>query len=196
MMGFFHTIPNFIEVYDNALTSNECQEIITYINSQKLVRGSLGSAQEINIEKKKDWEVPNSKFSNKSQVSKIIHDSLVIHTNKYISLHTSVSAQGTVASWGVDDYYNLQKYDPGDAYFWPHCEQGNVESCRRVLTWMFYLNTVKDGGGTTFPNYKKTLNAVEGRLLIWPAGWTHTHHGVVSLTETKYIITGWFSFLE
>ena len=38
MMGFFHKTPNFIEVYDNALTSNECQEIITYINSQKLVR--------------------------------------------------------------------------------------------------------------------------------------------------------------
>ena len=53
MMGFFHKTPNFIEVYDNALTSNECQEIITYINSQKLVRGSLGSAQEINIEKRK-----------------------------------------------------------------------------------------------------------------------------------------------
>ena len=26
------------------------------------------------------------------------------------------------------------------------------------------------------------------------AGWTHSHHGIVSNTEYKYILTGWYSF--
>jgi len=30
--------------------------------------------------------------------------------------------------------------------------------------------------------------------LIWPTDWTFTHRGVPSLTEEKYIVTGWFNF--
>jgi hypothetical protein len=59
--------------------------------------------------------------------------------------------------------------------------------------WMIYLNDVTKGG-TYFDNYDLTFDAVEGRLLIWPAFWTHFHRGIVSKTETKYIATGWFSY--
>ena len=64
----------------------------------------------------------------------------------------------------------------------------------RILAWMFYLNTVTDKGGTHFTNWDFTTDAVEGRLVIWPAYWTHTHHGVMSETQTKYIATGWYDF--
>ena len=60
---------------------------------------------------------------------------------------------------------------------------------------MIYLNTVTDGGGTKFPQYDLVTDAVEGRVVLWPSGWTHFHHGVVSMTETKYIATGWYSFV-
>ena len=59
---------------------------------------------------------------------------------------------------------------------------------------MVYLNTVNDGGGTAFDNYGFETKAEEGSLLIWPAFWTHFHHGIVSPTETKYIATGWYSY--
>ena len=58
---------------------------------------------------------------------------------------------------------------------------------------MFYLNSVDDGG-TLFPLYDIGIKAVEGRLVIWPAYWTHAHRGQISQTKTKYIATGWFSF--
>ena len=35
----------------------------------------------------------------------------------------------------------------------------------------------------------------KGLTLIWPADWTHVHRGIVSASEEKYIITGWFSFM-
>ena len=44
-------------------------------------------------------------------------------------------------------------------------------------------------------NQKMIVNAEQGKTLIWPADWTHTHRGVGSLTEEKYIITGWYSFI-
>ena len=58
------------------------------------------------------------------------------------------------------------------------------------------MNTVTDQGGTHFTNYDVTTDAVEGRLVIWPAYWTHTHHGVMSPSQTKYIATGWYEFKQ
>ena len=28
--------------------------------------------------------------------------------------------------------------------------------------------------------------------MIWPSDWTFLHRGIPSLTQTKYILTGWF----
>ena len=95
--------------------------------------------------------------------------------------------------WKLSSLYNLQKYEPGQGYHNPHCENMDGPSAR-ILAWMFYLNTVTDKGGTYFTNYDYTTEAVEGRLVIWPAYWTHTHHGVMSETQTKYIATGWYDF--
>jgi len=59
---------------------------------------------------------------------------------------------------------------------------------------MTYLNTVEDGGETEFFHQQRSISPQKGLTVIWPADWTHTHRGVPSPTETKYIITGWFNF--
>ena len=49
-------------------------------------------------------------------------------------------------------------------------------------------------------NFFKSINqdveikAEKGLTVFWPTEWTHTHVGVVSPTETKYIITGWYNY--
>lgn len=89
----------------------------------------------------------------------------------------------------------LQKYEPGRAYRELHCENnGQSIYQNRHLAYMTYLNDVTDGGGTEFPQHKLTTPAKKGLTLIWPAGWTHHHRGVVSETQKKYIITGWLCF--
>lgn len=60
---------------------------------------------------------------------------------------------------------------------------------------MTYLNTVTDEGGTEFLNQELKISAEKGKTVIWPADWTHTHRGVASPTQEKYIITGWLSFI-
>lgn len=91
----------------------------------------------------------------------------------------------------------LQKYLPGNYYSSLHFErmgprltQGNG----RELAFMTYLNDVSDGGGTDFPYQNFQSKAEQGLTLIWPAGFTHPHIGIVSMTETKYIVTGWMKF--
>ena len=56
---------------------------------------------------------------------------------------------------------------------------------------MTYLNDVEDGGGKEFKYQKLRFNAKKGTTLIWPPDFTHTHRGVISPTQEKYISTGW-----
>ena len=49
--------------------------------------------------------------------------------------------------------------------------------------------------GVTDRLFDAIHEAKEGRLVIWPAYWTHFHKSQVSKTTTKYILTGWYRFV-
>ena len=88
----------------------------------------------------------------------------------------------------------IQHYKSKTGFLTLHSER-TKEYKARELVYMAYLNTVKDGGGTEFPFQNKTFFAKKGNLIIWPAGFTHPHKGIVSPTEEKYIVTGWFDII-
>ena len=188
--------PDFIGIYDNAISSYNCKEIIKWVETHSLRRGVVmnkdGSGS-IDTRVKSDWELDYNKtiFTNKTFVDLIIADALNKCTPSYRESYPCVD---NIDSWGVCNIYNIQKYNPGDGYHAVHCEASGEYTSHRTLAWMVYLNTVTDEGGTYFNSYDKTLEAKEGRLVIWPAYFTHQHKGVVSKTQTKYIATGWYSF--
>lgn len=188
--------PDFIGIYDNAISSYDCKEIIKWVETEPLGRGAVmnedGSGA-IDTRVKSDWEVDPYKtlLNNQIFVDKIIVDALNKYTPFYRELYPSVD---NLDSWNICNIYNIQKYDPGDGYHALHCESSGEATAHRMLAWMIYLNTITDEGGTYFSCYDKTLEAKEGRLVIWPAHFTHQHKGVVSKTQTKYIATGWYSY--
>ena len=187
---------NFIEVFDDALSSVDCKYIIDYMNSSDLMEtGSVNTLEGTRVveEYKTSTEMAIN-IEDKNPINNIVGISLHHQIEKYKELHPQLAK---IERWGVRERYNLQKYEPNQAYFGLHCEnEGPNFGINRVLVWMFYLNTVTDDGGTYFDNYDLTMNAVEGRCVIWPAYWTHMHRGIVSKTESKYIVTGWFSFID
>tara|TARA_B110000503_G_scaffold48990_1_gene79568 strand:+ start:1377 stop:1970 length:594 start_codon:yes stop_codon:yes gene_type:complete len=101
-----------------------------------------------------------------------------------------------VMPYRIEDV-NLQRYNPGGAYFVWHTERvsGTWDSGRH-LVFMTYLNDITDAGGTEFLHQEVSVTPKKGLTLIWPADWTHTHRGIPSLTQTKYIATGWYRFSE
>tara|TARA_R110000868_G_scaffold396547_1_gene668782 strand:- start:66 stop:626 length:561 start_codon:yes stop_codon:yes gene_type:complete len=91
----------------------------------------------------------------------------------------------------------IQKYKPGGGFFPWHTERSNArnqEIASRHLVFMTYLNDVTDAGETEFALQNLKVQPRKGLTLIWPADWTHTHRGVASPTQEKYIVTGWFHF--
>lgn len=94
---------------------------------------------------------------------------------------------------------NLQKYLRGcGGYHHWHSEiypqNASCESLHRVLLFQFYLNDVAEGGETEFLYQGRRIEARQGRLIIAPAGFTHTHKGHVAASGDKYIATSWILF--
>ena len=193
MMEQHMNMQTFVNVYQGAISSKDCKEIIDFINSSDLEPGCMSSKSG---KKGVDPKVKDSLdislfFSDSCRPSSILGNALHFCVQDYVRRNNELDC---IEEWGLFEGYNLQKYNPGQGYHASHCENAGGADTFRLLAWMVYLNTVNDGGGTAFDNYGFETKAEEGSLLIWPAFWTHFHHGIVSPTETKYIATGWYSY--
>ena len=100
-----------------------------------------------------------------------------------------------VQPYGMYENTNIQYYKKGSGFKSWHNERasGIHPVNKRHLVFMTYLNDVNNGG-TEFKLQNLITPAKKGLTLIWPTDWTHTHRGVISNTQDKYIITGWFSY--
>jgi hypothetical protein len=94
----------------------------------------------------------------------------------------------------------IQYYPPGGGFKIWHNERsigysnGNFIA-QRGLVYMTYLNNVTDKGETEFLYQRLKIKPEIGKTLIWPTDFTHTHRGIPSPTQEKYIVTGWFLLL-
>ena len=183
---------SFIEVYDNALTGEECKILISqFEKSQNKTEGGLISYDKFVVDhsRKQSIEI-NPSFSNGDIISNIIKCKLDKCIEKYNNKYPDML--DSIGSWSCEEHYNFQKYDGKDDGFkkW-HCDSGSKSSCSRILVWMFYLNNAQSG---TDYMYYSNINAKRGRCIIWPASITHVHRSHLPNKGLKYIVTGWVSF--
>ena len=186
---------NFIEIYDNTLTKEQCNTIVSWFEEQNhKMEGLVYSPDGQRIVDKRfksDIEIPETYFSTNRLPSQLIYPALCKGIGKYRQKYTS--SIDAINSWEIEDVYNLQKYDGKEDGFkrW-HCESGSLTTSHRILAWMIYLNQAQSG--TEFVNYR-TVRPKTGRLVVWPASWTHVHRSQLPNRGLKYIATGWVSFV-
>jgi hypothetical protein len=89
-----------------------------------------------------------------------------------------------------DTGYQIQRYEPGSGYRWHNDDNVPVSQEQRSMTFIWYLNTVEEDGYTEFVDGTK-VRAKEGRIVIFPSGWTFLHRGYPPKNQRKYICTGW-----
>ena len=87
----------------------------------------------------------------------------------------------------------VQKTPPGGGYHLWHYENSDEAHAFRELVWMVYLNDMPEGEAETESLYqRRRIRPTAGTVVVWPAGYTHTHKGNTVLTQDKYILTGWY----
>ena len=184
---------NFIGVYK--INNSTCDNLIKLFNDNKEFHCAGGVGGKINKTAKVSTEMimrpsdfdgtqPGKKYLNELQ------ECLEKYKKEY-------DESDIVLPYKIEENVKIQYYKPGQGFWKYHKENdGGFPNIKRHLVYMTYLNDVTDKGGTQFKYQKKTFKARKGDTLIWPAAWTHTHRGVVSKTQEKYIVTGWWSFYE
>lgn len=169
-----------------------CDDIINHYkeNEHKTELGQVGSG--VNTDAKISTELvytANKFFEIFPDYAKEIDSVLKIYLKKY-------DWADKVEKFNIFDNVKIQYYKPNEGFYKWHIENDGTDPIiQRHLVFMTYLNDVDDGGTEFYYQGLKT-KAEKGLTLIWPAGWTHPHRGVISNTKEKYIVTGWFDFQQ
>ena len=172
-----------------------CDDLINYflMNPHRQKKGMVNYSNTpiIDNEHKESLEIsisPEENFNAFIAYRENLQKILELYMKKYTHANE-------VRSFNMIEECNIQYYKPNQGFKKWHFENGYVGNDKRFLTFMTYLNTL-DEGGTEFLYQNLKVPANKGLTIIWPTDWTHTHKGVISKTQEKYIITGWFSFYE
>jgi uncharacterized protein YjiS (DUF1127 family) len=189
-----YEIEQHIGIFPNAMPKSTCKKYIKYfeeINTFKHPRYKKAAHAindtSVNIYSSIfDYGI-SVKYINEA-ANKIIWDNYAEYSKKY-------SVLNDMNKHAIIDI-KIQRTDIGQGYHVWHCENEGLSSKSRLLAFMIYLNDVDEGGETEFLYQHKRIKAEEGKLLIWPAQFTHTHRGNMPISNTKYVLTGWIEYIE
>jgi hypothetical protein len=192
---------DFIGIWPNFMPRNICDEIIDY-TEQVIQRGST-------ILSDKDYltdeeSVYNSGKFYGGELNRKDFSFLMSYSNRKLTADVN-SCLTSCAKHYIHEFQALrpidllssdikvQKTPPGGGYHLWHYENAVQSHANRELVWMIYLNDMPEGEGETeFLYQRRRIRPTAGTVLIWPAGYTHTHKGNTVLTQDKYILTGWY----
>ena len=181
-------------VHSFNINTDICDEMIKYHQKNKEYKtsGSCVSSGKTVVDKNiKDSIDVTFYNSSKNKTIQKYFESLTKGLSEYINKFNLIGTYHTY------DSHLIQYYPPNGGFKVWHDERGmgyinGNFIAQRGLVYMTYLNDVNDGGETEFLYQKIKFKPKKGLSLIWPTDFTHTHRGIPSKTQEKYITTGWF----
>jgi hypothetical protein len=187
-------ITNFIGVYDNYITKEECNKAIKlYENQDKFNKtvNRLGS-ENTSILQKQDQQF----FAAKDNLNVWWEDLKSMMLNFDLAWNHYIKNTGCADAYGQEKFFyttlKIQKTLPTEGYHVWHVEHGEgFENEPRAFVFSIYLNDVAEGGETEFLHFSKRVQPKAGRIVIWPAGFPYLHRGNPPLSSKKYILTSW-----
>ena len=191
---------NFVGIYDGFYSSEYCKAMIDYLEFMDSMD--------------KTWQRDYTTEINKSDTSVNIieptsisfsRDNLGPHFDTFTNTlwnecYPQYSKEYSVLQTMPQQMIytiKIQRTKPTEGYHIWHCESSGRGMTSRMSVFLLYLNTIRSGGETEFLYTGQRIEPVEGRLLIWPASYTHTHRGNPPLGgQTKYVVTGWIEYVN
>jgi hypothetical protein len=200
------TIDDFIHVVDDVLTEETCVDVInSFEYADKCGQSYRRSKEEESL--KKDTSLDLSEIhmdavhsitpnDNILLVVKQANDHIKLYVDKYKNGITSLITGLETGNTGISPTgFKIQKTRPSEGYHLWHCENASPMFKTRCISFILYLNDIEQGGETEFLYLSKRVQPKAGRLLIFPAGFTHCHRGNPPLSGDKYIATGWMEYV-
>ena len=186
---------DFIYQESNSLEESFCDHLISRFNSDGRTReGGVGDGQ-INRKIKQTIDMQISQYDDWGTEDDVLYEALKDGMTRYYD-HVNEITDGYLDLLTFQDYeykdsgYQIQRYEPGEFYRWHHDYKITFINGARVFTFMWYLNTVHEGGNTDFVD-GSSIKPEAGKLVIFPGTWTYLHRACPPIDQQKYICTGW-----
>jgi hypothetical protein len=183
------THKDHISIFDDVLEKEICDKMIELYDLYDSVHGSTKSS---------DYTISDSSLSRNDssifctkdlfpQIRNCINDVV----DQCFEEYRKEFFQADSVSIDFDEV-KLQKTPIRGGFHNWHAEVHNMATIERCIVWMIYLNDIPENEGETeFLWQKVRVQPKAGRVVIWPAFFTHCHRGNPVYTHPKYIATGW-----
>jgi hypothetical protein len=187
-------IDNFIGVYDNYITEEQCDNAINLYEKQDKFKKTINriGSEQTSILKKQDQQF----FANEGNLDVWWKNLEALIINFDMAWKHYEKNVGALDSYGQDKLYytslKIQKTLPTEGYHVWHLEHSSgFNNEPRAFVYSVYLNDVEEGGETEFLHFSKRVKPKKGRIVIWPAAFPYVHRGNPPLSGEKYILTSW-----
>lgn len=193
----------FIYINNNSISSQLSNDIIQLFEDFKNVhkKGTTLGGVDDKIKKTTDYVIPLIPDQKWEKIQTFLTKELNKNISKYLdSLNNIVDPINNYdanfkilhSNFLQYDEFMIQKYDKLDGKYIYHNDAFiDFDKNRyRVFTYIWYLNTITEGGETVFWDVYK-IKPEAGKLVLFPACWTFPHTGKMPISDNKYIITGW-----
>jgi len=199
-------LENYFYINQNSLSHEICNDIINYfeIEENGKYEGNTGGGLRKDIKDTLDFQIPSKNEKNKPHWNKI-RDLLERELNNNIKNYVkkindviTVDEENSNNKYKVFDKFvsfdtiQIQRYTKLKGRYIYHQDFLPIwkDKKYRVITFLWYLNDVVEGGETEFWATHR-IKPEAGKLLFFPATWTYPHRGMMPISNDKYIITGW-----
>lgn len=183
----------FIVTFHGNLPESLCKSIIAkYEADDNRMEGKTLSG--LNREVKRTMDLRFSNLDAWKDIDFKVHDILQKSLNSYFEMIPQEYRLDNMMRNVRDTGYQIQRYTVNDGFYsWHHDFHVESDGSFRLLTFLWYLNTVDKGGETEFYNGGDVIKIKpqQGKLIIFPATWEMRHRGTVPVSNDKYIMTGW-----
>jgi hypothetical protein len=176
----------FIQGYPAALSRDVCDDIVARFEadprrypSRTATRQSplIRSGTMLDIPRYEEWaDVCNL-------VTQATRRCLDDYVQRYPSLQFLARPENSLITPPI-----IERIEPGQGYGY-HIDAGAAGTHDRIVSGLFYLRDVAEGGETEFPFQLQHVKPKAGLLLLFPPFWTHLHRGASPVSSVKYNIT-------
>ena len=195
---------NYIYINNTSISNELCLDIIKlYETSENKYEGVTAGGLNKNIKDTTDFVIPHTD-KKWEKIHKFLHNEITRNLHKYFKKLNNMrefnnpnqNTQFTFEYFENSNFYytsyQIQRYIANQGRYIYH-DDSQIESKEnkyRIITFLWYLNDVFEGGETSF-NGNLLIKPQTGKLIFFPATWTYPHCGKMPLSNDKYIITGW-----
>ena len=187
-------IDNFIGVYDNYITKEECDKAIKLYENQNKFNKTFNRKffEKASVLEKQDKQY----FASMDNIDVWWESLKPMMFNFDIAWKHYLKTTGAEGAYDGGPFHfttlKLQKTLPTEGYHVWHIEHNKgFDNEPRAFAFSIYLNDVEEGGETEFLHQSMRVKPKTGRIVIWPAAFPYLHRGNSPLSGEKYILTSW-----